>query len=67
VDAIYFNVMRNWGHFSLAEFEALNIVHPAHPEHQEFLRVLESTELSDPIVHCGSVAPYRRRQSRRGE
>jgi tetratricopeptide (TPR) repeat protein len=67
VDSILFTIVRNWGHLSLAEFEALNIVHPAHPEHQEFLRVLESPELSDPIVDCGSVAPYRRQQGRRDE
>jgi wyosine [tRNA(Phe)-imidazoG37] synthetase (radical SAM superfamily) len=65
-DAIFFNIMRNWGHFSLAEFEKLNIADPSHPEHQEFLRVLESPELSDPIVDCGSVAPYRRRERRPG-
>jgi tetratricopeptide (TPR) repeat protein len=61
-DSILFTIVRNWGHLSLAEFEKLNIANPCHPEHQEFLRVLESPELSDPIVDCGSVAPYRRHE-----
>jgi hypothetical protein len=66
VDVIYFNIIQNWGHFPLAEFEKLNVANPLHPEHQEFLRILESPELSDPIVDCGSVEPYRRRERRRG-
>jgi hypothetical protein len=66
VDSISFSIVRNWGHLSLAEFEKLNIANPCHPEHQEFLRVLRSSELSDPIVDCESVEPYRRRESRRG-
>ena len=66
VDIIYFNIIQNWGHFPLAEFEKLNVANPLHPEHQEFLRILESPELSDSIVDCGSVEPYRRRERRRG-
>jgi tetratricopeptide (TPR) repeat protein len=62
VDSILFAFMRMWGHLSPAEFERLNIANPSHPAHQEFLSVLESPELSDPVVDCGSVAPYRRRE-----
>jgi molybdenum cofactor biosynthesis enzyme MoaA len=65
VDSILFTIVRNWGQLSLAEFEKLNIANPCHPEHQDFLRVLESPELSDAIVDCGSVAPYRRQEGRR--
>jgi MoaA/NifB/PqqE/SkfB family radical SAM enzyme len=65
VDSVLFTIVRNWGHLSLAEFEKLNIANPCHPEHQDFLRVLKSPELSDPIVDCGSVAPYRRQEGRR--
>jgi len=61
VDSVVFTVIRNWGHISQAEFEKLNVTNPSHPEHQEFLKVLESPGLSDPIVDCGSIAPYRRR------
>jgi tetratricopeptide (TPR) repeat protein len=67
VDSILFTIVRNWGHLSLAEFEKLNVANPAHSEHQEFLKVLGSPELSDPIVDCGSVAPYRRPGGRRDE
>ena len=66
VDSILFTIVRNWGHLSLPEFEKLNVANPDHPEHQEFLKVLESPELSDPIVDCGSVAPYRRRARGQG-
>jgi MoaA/NifB/PqqE/SkfB family radical SAM enzyme len=67
VDSVLFTIVRNLGHLSLADFEKLNIANPDHPEHQEFLRVLESPELSDPIVDCGSVAPYRRPRGRRDD
>jgi MoaA/NifB/PqqE/SkfB family radical SAM enzyme len=62
VDTIYFSIISNWGYFSQAKFEELNVTNPSHPEHQDFLKVLESPELSDPIVDCGSVAPYRRHE-----
>ena len=64
VDSIIFTILRNSGHFTLAQFEELNIANPCHPEHQDFLRALDSPELSDPIVDCGSVAPYRRQEGR---
>jgi MoaA/NifB/PqqE/SkfB family radical SAM enzyme len=63
-DAVYFGMIQNWGHHSQAEFARLDIGNPAHPDHQEFLSVLESEELSDPIVMCGTMGSYRR--SRRG-
>ncbi len=59
VDSTLFTIIRSWGHLTSAEFEKLNIGNPCHPEHQEFLRILESPDLSDPIVDCGSIAPYR--------
>lgn len=65
VDSILFSIIRNWGHLSLEEFEKLNIANPSHPDHQEFLKVLESPELSDPIVECGSITPHRQREKRR--
>ena len=64
VDLVLFTIIRCWGHLNSAEFEELNIANPCHPQHQEFLRVLQSPELSDPIVDCGSVAPYRREAQR---
>jgi wyosine [tRNA(Phe)-imidazoG37] synthetase (radical SAM superfamily) len=63
-DIIYLYMIRNWGHCSLPQFEELNIGHPSHPEHEDFRRILDSPELSDPIVDWGSVAPYRRQRSR---
>jgi sulfatase maturation enzyme AslB (radical SAM superfamily) len=66
-DIIYFYMIRNWGHCSMPQFETLNIANPCHPEHEDFLSVLESRELSDPIVNLGSVAPYRRQRGSRGK
>jgi hypothetical protein len=63
-DIIYLYMIRNWGHCSLPQFEELNIGHPSHPEHEDFRRILDSPELSDPIVDLGSVAPYRCRRGR---
>jgi sulfatase maturation enzyme AslB (radical SAM superfamily) len=65
VDAINFMAIRSWGHLSPSEFAALNIFNPCHPCHQEFLQAVQVPELSDPIVDCGSVGPYRRRQKER--
>jgi hypothetical protein len=65
-DAVFFNKIQNWGHLSQAEFAQLDIGNPAHPEHPEFLNVLQSTELADPIVVCGNVAPCRREAQRDG-
>jgi len=67
VDSVIFTLFRNWGQLPRGEFEKLNVVNPDHPEHREFLRVLESPELSDPIVDCGSMAPYRHPPERRDE
>lgn len=65
VDSTVFSVLKNWAHLSLAEFERLNVANPSHPDHEEFLRVLESRELSDSVGECGSVAPYRRLEAQR--
>jgi uncharacterized protein YbaR (Trm112 family) len=64
VDAVFFGMIQNWGHLSQAEFARLDIGNPAHPRHKEFLNVLESAELADPIVMCGNVEPYRRKAAR---
>ena len=65
MDSIVFSVLKNWAHLSLARFEKLNVANPNDPDHEEFLRVLESPELSDPIVECVSVASYRRQEALR--
>jgi MoaA/NifB/PqqE/SkfB family radical SAM enzyme len=67
VDSVVFTVLRNWGHLSWVEYEKLAVVRPSHPDHQEFLTVLRSLELSDPVVDLGSVAPYRLAQAQRND
>lgn len=58
-NTVCFTRFRNWGTFTGAAFNAMNITDPAHPEHAQFLRVLQDPALEDPIVDLGSVAPFR--------
>jgi MoaA/NifB/PqqE/SkfB family radical SAM enzyme len=45
-DAIYFQMIRNWGTFTLAEFDRHFIGSPDHPEYGEFLEVLRHPRLT---------------------
>jgi Flp pilus assembly protein TadD len=58
-DSVFFTIIRNWGHLSPAEFDQLNIASPGHPLHSDFIHVLDSPELADPIVEWGSIRPFR--------
>lgn len=42
--------MRNWGTFTTAEYESRAVHQPHHPQHEEWLRVLEDPILKDPRV-----------------
>jgi hypothetical protein len=56
---LYF--LRNHGTFSLEEFKKLDISNPQHPDHAEFLKVLEAEPMSDPCVNWGSLGHLRPR------
>jgi MoaA/NifB/PqqE/SkfB family radical SAM enzyme len=58
VDEISFNMIRNWGTFSADEFAENFIGGVQHPEHQEFLSVLEAPELRKPMVRLGNMRSY---------
>ncbi|HZD54524.1 MAG TPA: SPASM domain-containing protein [Woeseiaceae bacterium] len=45
-DAIYFQMIRNWGTFTLAEFDGHLIGSPDHPSYGEFLEVLRHPNLT---------------------
>jgi len=58
-NSILFTVIRNWGTYTEAAFERINIVSPSNPLHGEFVNILNSSELLDPTVHLGSLGTYR--------
>ncbi len=57
-DMVSFNMFRQRDIFSRDEFEAAFIGAPAHEDYSEFLAVLQSPELSSPLVHMGNVLAY---------
>jgi hypothetical protein len=44
-DSIYFQMIRNWGTFTVTEFEGHFIGSPDHPDYGEFLEVLRHPNL----------------------
>ena len=61
LDIVEFAMIRMWGQFSPAEARELLISNPNHPQHQDFLAILSSPELDDPIVDLGTALEYRKR------
>ena len=57
-DRIYFQLLRNWGTFTSAEFDRHNIANPAHPEFSEFLTVLRDPRLKGADVDLGNMKPF---------
>ena len=59
VDRLVFIAFRNWGHMTKQESRNWIVTNPGHPEHAEFVRVLNDPELRDSIVDLGSVMDSR--------
>ncbi|MHB8884972.1 MAG: radical SAM protein [Methylovirgula sp.] len=59
-DIVAFQMIRNWGTFSAAEFKEEWIGDPAHPRHQELIEILDAPELSLPIARVGNILGYTR-------
>lgn len=57
-DIVSFQMIRNWGTFSEAEFEAEFIGSRSHPLHQELAEILQTPELLRPIARVGNIAGY---------
>jgi pyruvate-formate lyase-activating enzyme len=57
-DVVAFQMIRNWGTFSEAEFEAEFIGNRSHPLHQELVDILQVPELSRPIAHVGNILGF---------
>ena len=57
-DRVSFQMIRNWGTFSKAEFEAEFIGDPAHPQHKDLVALLKAPEFSHPIARVGNILGY---------
>jgi pyruvate-formate lyase-activating enzyme len=57
-DRIYFQLLRNWGTYTVSEFELHNIANPGHPEYQDFLAVLRDPRLVGEDVDLGNMKPF---------
>jgi hypothetical protein len=58
VDTVYFSRMTNWGTFNPEQFRERTVHDPAHPEHDSFLRVINSEPLYDPVVMTGNLSEF---------
>ena len=58
-DIMHFQMIRNWGTFSLPEYRRNFIGAPEHPEYAEFLEVLRHPNLALPMVELSSVRRMR--------
>jgi len=54
-DCVSFAAMRNWGTFSEQEFERESVCNPRHPEHAEFLGILQNPIFRMPYVLFGGA------------
>jgi hypothetical protein len=66
-DCVSFQMIRNWGTFSKAEFKAEFIGDPAHPHHEDLVAVLDAPEMSRQIVRLGNILGYTKTSQRPGE
>jgi molybdenum cofactor biosynthesis enzyme MoaA len=56
-DGMYFQMIRNWGTFTVAEFEGHFIGSPDHPEYGEFLKVLQDPRLTWSGINWSNLRP----------
>lgn len=54
-DRVTFHQMVNWGTFTDEEYDARAVHRPAHPRHRDFLDVLHSAPLHDPLVNLSNL------------
>lgn len=54
-DVMHFQMIRNWGTFSLSEYQQHFIGSPDHPAYAEFLQVLRHPNLALPMVELSTV------------
>ena len=57
-DGVYFQMIRNWGTFTIAEFERHLIGSPDHPDYGNFLEVLRDPRLRWTGVNWSNLRPF---------
>jgi MoaA/NifB/PqqE/SkfB family radical SAM enzyme len=57
-DCVHFQMIRNWGTFTVAEFDGHFIGSPDHPDYGEFLDVLRHPKLTWAGIDWSNVRPF---------
>jgi molybdenum cofactor biosynthesis enzyme MoaA len=57
-DGMYFQMIRNWGTFTVAEFEGHFIGSPDHPDYGDFLQVLQDPRLTWAGINWSNLRPF---------
>ncbi len=57
-DTVYFSQLVNYGTYSQEEFLRRAVHSPNHPKHKEFLRLLKSEAVQQPMVHLGNLTDF---------
>lgn len=58
-DTVCFQQLTNWGTFSVEEFQRRTVHRPSHPQHEEFLEVLNDPILGLPFVDLYNLSATR--------
>jgi MoaA/NifB/PqqE/SkfB family radical SAM enzyme len=64
VDRVHFQMIRNWGTFTPAEFQAEYVGAPDHPEYEDLLAVLRHPSLRPPFVDLSTLGSLYERAAR---
>lgn len=54
----WLNCIANWGHMSPERFSTLAVWDKNHPDHAEFLKILEDPIFKHPKVHLGNLSKF---------
>ena len=54
----WLNCIADWGHFKPGQFKSLTVWDKDHPDHAEFLKVLEDPIFKHPKVHLGNLSKF---------
>lgn len=60
VDRISFSLIADWGSYAPNDFDMQAIWRKSHPEHEHFLKVLQSSCFNDERIFLGNLFPYRK-------
>ncbi|PUB17572.1 radical SAM/SPASM domain-containing protein [Yoonia sediminilitoris] len=58
-DGVHFLMLRNWGTFTPEVFQSMAVTFDTHPDHAEFLEVLNDPRLNAPGVDLGNLGQLR--------